>query len=241
MGLQLLISCSDDNPDTETGLVKTLISRNVEAIISVSTLSDDRIYRDVEALGTPVVLLDRHRKESELDVIVSDDKSAAKALAQTLFANTQHEVVYFGGTETLVNSRLRLAGFQQALESLENPTVYAKIHHRDFSVEAGFKMLEDYYQKHQCLPERLFTASFTLMEGALQFSRLHLKDMPEDLEWATFGDNYILDLLPFTIHSAKQQYELMAEQALLNIDSKLNSNKGEGSIILERTIIKRHL
>ena len=239
-GYQLLISCSDESPATEVEVVKTLTGRKVQAIITVSTLTDYGIYEYAEAQGIPVILLDRRQPDTELDFIISDDKKAAQKLTELLLNKYSGPAVYFGGTKELDNSRLRLEGFITEVEK-KNENLEIDVHHLDFSVEAGFQMMSNYFDNNGILPARLFTSSFTLMEGALQFSRRHLDKMPEHMSWGTFGDSYILDLLPFTIHSASQKYAEMAQLALSAVVAKLNGQVYQNNIVLEREIISRKL
>ncbi len=238
-GYQLLISSSDDSPETEIEVVKTLTGRKVEAIIAVSTLINYEIYEQAEERGIPVILLDRHQPQTHLDFIVSDDKKAAYGLTKLLLNSNPDSITYFGGTETIENSRLRLAGFNKALNEVQKGKIKTEVFHRDFSVESGFQMMSDYFDLHQTLPDTLFTSSFTLMEGALQFSRQYLRQMPDQLNWGTFGNSYILDLLPFTIHSAQQCYEQMASQVLMMLESKAKKEAYQQQVVLERELIRR--
>ncbi|WP_062260260.1 substrate-binding domain-containing protein [Endozoicomonas arenosclerae] len=238
-GYQLIISCSDDEPEMEEKLVRTLTGRKVEAIISVSTVTDYRVYHQAEKRGIPVILLDRFQSGAALDSIISDDRKAAKELTRVMLTGRPGAIAYFGGNQALDNCRLRFQGFSEALEESGEAENIATVHHLDYSVEAGYSMMKDYFRQHQSLPEKLFTGSFTLMEGVLQFTRKHLDKMPEQIDWATFGDSYILDLLPFTIHSARQQYEEMAKQAMGSLDAKFNKREYQSQIVLDREIICR--
>ena len=238
-GFQLLISSSDDDLETEVNLVKTLIGRKVEAIIAVATVSDYSIYKNAEQQGIPVILLDRIQEYCKLDYIVSDDKATANSLAKILLNHGQGDLVYFGGNQSMDNSRHRLAGFKDAITEHPSASESLQIFHQDYSVEAGYNMMRDYYKQHQKLPERLFTASFTLMEGTLQFVRKHLDVTDKSLNWATFGDSYVLDLLPFTVHSARQNYKEMASMLVSHLEKKVNKLPYEHQVILPREIIAR--
>ena len=238
-GFQLLISSTDDNPDTELQLIKTLIGHKVDAIISVACLTDYSIYQYAQAQGIPAVLLDRYEGSHGLDYIISDDKASAQALTTQWLKHCQGDLVYFGGPESMHNSLQRLTGFKEAVDLAHYSSGVAHIYHQDYSVAAGYQMMEAYCQNHQQPPHHLFTASFTLMEGALQFSRRHIAEYSKNWHWASFGDSYMLDLLPFPVHSARQEYPLMAEQVMSILAKKSGKQAYDGQAVLSRHIVER--
>ncbi len=59
-GFQLIISCSDDDPDTEMSVANLLLGRRIDALIVASSLpAEHRFYRDIQEKGTPVIAIDR--------------------------------------------------------------------------------------------------------------------------------------------------------------------------------------
>lgn len=64
-GVQLLISCSDENPGQETLVVNNMVARQVDGLIVASSMLNDADYHKLSE-QLPVVLFDRHINDSAL-------------------------------------------------------------------------------------------------------------------------------------------------------------------------------
>lgn len=237
-GYQWLLCCTQDDPDTEKSIIKDLPSRKVQAVMTVSALWEDSLYRKIEQQKIRVVAIDRRLPDSSISSIISDEKLAARDLCQVLLdQKPKHEpLVYFGGISTMECSEQRLAGIHLALEESSSPNQDIQFFHRDYSMAAGYQLAEEYFETNNELPKHLFTGSFTLMEGVLKYIRKHPGSRPQSLNWATFGDSYLLDLLPFTIHSCRQEYGKIAQQFFAMLEENHNSQA-----VIPRTLVKRSL
>lgn len=69
-------------------------------------------------------------------------------------------------------------------------------------------MLAETEAKLGRLPQAIFTASYTLLEGVLRYLTEQKMDLllNRQLHLATFDDHDILNALPFHIHSIKQNH-----------------------------------
>ena len=238
-GYQLLISCTGEQPETEKQLIQVLASRQVDAFVVASSLDDYSPYLDIESGGTPVVLVDRTLPHTRLNCITSDDCTAVRELVTVLLQQVPEGPVYLGGILSTNNSQLRLKGYRDALTAADRPYCDERIFHRDFKKESGYQMINDYFRHHGCLPQCLFTSSFTLMEGVLRFAREHLQNLPDHPAWGTLGGSFLLDWLPFPVQSAPQNYKLMAHTTMTILDDKLNGRPCEQQVTLQRKITRR--
>ena len=83
-GYQLLISCSEDNPEIEKKCVAHLKQRRVDALVISSSFvstKDYIFYNDWENSETPLFALDRTLSASIFRSIVGADKEDSKTLA----------------------------------------------------------------------------------------------------------------------------------------------------------------
>ena len=67
-GVQLLISCSDENPGQETVVVNNMVARQVDGLIVASSMLNDADYQKLSE-QLPVVLFDRHMNDSSLPLL----------------------------------------------------------------------------------------------------------------------------------------------------------------------------
>ena len=73
-GVQLLISCTDENPGQETMVVNNMIARQVDGLIVASCMHNDADYLKLSE-QLPVVLFDRCPSDSTLPLVMTDSIS----------------------------------------------------------------------------------------------------------------------------------------------------------------------
>lgn len=240
-GLQLVIACSDDNPTQEKQAIERLLDRQIELIITAPTHQDPHFYDDVSPY-TQIVLLDRYVPELDLSFVVSDDCGKTAELVERI-ARTYRpsEFYYFGGLLSLSPSESRLQGFQQGLAQVGYTPDARCIFHRDYQPESGYILCEQAVQQLGRLPQAIFTASYTILEGVLRYLSQHQKMdwlVERRLHLATFDNHDILDALPFHIHSVEQNHRYIAESLFRHIKAK-RANRNEPNEKAECRIIWR--
>ncbi|MCE1736954.1 catabolite repressor/activator, partial [Enterobacter hormaechei] len=84
-GYQLLIACSEDQPDNEMRCVEHLLQRQVDAIIVSTALPPEHpFYQRWANRSLPIIALDRALNSEHFISVVGDDLEDAKMLAQEL-------------------------------------------------------------------------------------------------------------------------------------------------------------
>ena len=68
-GLQLLIACSDDDPELEQQAVEGLVGRQIDALIVASSKTSDEYYQALTK-QLPVLQIDRHIGQSDLPLVL---------------------------------------------------------------------------------------------------------------------------------------------------------------------------
>ncbi len=219
-GYQILIACSDDNPDTEKEVASTLISRRIEALFVASTMPNaSHFYQNLQAMGTPVIAIDRPLDDEYFACVISEDFNSALELTRSVLDNSVRSIGLIGALPELSVSQERQLGFEDAIEpyGLVPLLGYGEHFHRNDArtvftrwVDAG------------CVPDAVVATSYTLLEGILDVL-LEYPDLMQRIRLATFGDNRLLNFLPTKINSMPQQFELIADSALelaLNASAK---------------------
>ena len=209
-GLQLLIACSDDDPELEQQVVAGLVQRQVDALIVASSASDDAAYRQLTE-RLPVIQLDRHIGQSTLPLVISDACRATAELVQAL-ARGQEAVYFLGGQLALSPSRHRLAGYELGLQRAGIEARPEWIWMADYRPASGYRMMEQLHHELGRLPGALFTASFTLLEGVLRYLNEHHL-LAEPIRLGTFDDHELLDCLPIAVDAVAQDCEALAGAA----------------------------
>lgn len=219
-GYQILIACSDDNPETEKSVADTLIGRRIDALFVASTMPNaSEFYLQLQKSGTPVIAIDRPLDDEFFACVISEDFNAAFELTDSVLFQEIRSVGLIGALPDLSISQERQMGFESAVKQKGiTPLLgYGEHFHRD----DGRHVLQSWIDKG-CVPDAVVSTSYTLLEGILDVL-LENPDIMKNIRLATFGDNRLLNFLPLKINSLPQQFELIADSALelaLNASAK---------------------
>ncbi|HFL2736601.1 TPA: catabolite repressor/activator [Pseudomonas aeruginosa] len=212
-GYQLLIACSDDEPETERQVVNLFRARRCDALIVASCLpAGDDTHARLVAEGLPVVAIDRQLDPQRFASVISDDQDAARRLTETLLQPAPRHIALLGARADLIISHDRAAGFRQALKDFRGEVIVE--HAEVFSRECGRRLMEQLLERLGYLPDALVTTAYVLLEGVFDVFQARADGWPEGLRVATFGDTQLLDFVPLKVNSIYQQHALIAANAL---------------------------
>ncbi|CAJ1779647.1 catabolite repressor/activator [Aeromonas salmonicida] len=230
-GYQLLIVCSEDEPATEKELAEMLASRHVDALLVASCLPpDDPFYPRQQARGIHVLAIDRAM------AVASENQKASFDLTASLLTPALKHIALITALPALTISQERKAGFEQAVAS--HTTARHLCEGAHFSRVEGYRLIKGLHQQLGQLPEALVATSYILMEGVLDYLLEQETDMSQ-LAMATFGDDRLLDFLPFGINSLPQQHDALASQALELALKAINGEYQCGLHYVSRTLKRR--
>lgn len=235
-GYQLLIACSEDQPDNEIRCIEHLLQRQIDALIVSSALPPQHPFYQRWTNGSlPIIALDRALDPDNFICVVGSDFDDAELLAQEFRQFPADSVLYFGALPELSVSQLREQGFRKAWEgdSREVKFLYANSYERE--IAAG--LFKDWLKTNE-LPKALFTTSFALLQGVIDVILKENGRLPSDLVIATFGDNELLDFLECPVLTVSQRHREIAERTLELVLACLDeANKPKPGL----TRIRRHL
>lgn len=209
-GLQLLISCTDENASQETVVVKNLVSRQVDGLIVASSMQNDSDYVKLSE-QLPVVLFDRHINDTQLPLVITDSLTPTAELVERLARANPDEIYFLGGQQRLSPTRDRLAGFMQGLERAGVTPRPEWIIHGNYHPSSGYEMFAALCAKLGRPPKALFTAACGLMEGVLRYMNQHHL-LESDIHIASFDDHYLYDSLTVPIDTVKQDVPRLAQE-----------------------------
>lgn len=235
-GYQILIGCSDDDPETEISLASALISRRIDALFVASCLPHaSEHYLAIQQKGTPIIAIDRPLDDEHFACVVSEDFSAAFELTHSLLSEHVETVGLIGALPDLNISKERQLGFESALSGKQKTTIVGYGEH--FNREEGKRILQAWLAQ-ETVPDALITTSYTLLEGVLDVLLEH-PSLMSTLKIGTFGDNRLLDFLPMKINSLPQQFEVIADSALTAALNASAKRVEAGIEFVPRTLLQR--
>lgn len=223
-GLYLIIAASDDNPAQEKKAIDRLLDRQIDLLITAPTHQEPHYYKSVRK-QTLLLQLDRYVPELEISSVVSADREKiAELIEKMVHRYALTEFFYFGGQLSLSPSLSRLHGFEQGLENADLQPTSGWILHKDYQPQSGYELMAETVDRLGRVPQAVFTASYTILEGVLRYLTEHKltdKLINQELHLATFDDHPLLDALPFHIHSIAQDHDQIVRQLFDLIREKL--------------------
>lgn len=207
-GVQLLISCTDENPGQETVVVNNMVSRQVDGLIVASSLLNDTDYQKLSE-QLPIVLFDRHMNDSSLPQVITDSITPTRELIADIARQHPDEIYFLGGQPRLSPTRDRLEGFKQGLAQAGVTLRPEWIIHGNYHPSSGYEMFAALCAQLGRPPKAVFTAACGLLEGVLRYMGQH-NLLQSDMRLASFDDHYLYDSLAIPIDTIRQDNRQLA-------------------------------
>ncbi|KAA5971601.1 substrate-binding domain-containing protein [Pantoea sp. M_9] len=238
-GLQLLISCTDENAGQERVVVDNLVARQVDGLIVASSMSGDSDYVKLSE-QLPVVLFDRYMDETQLPLVITDAITPTAELVEKLARANPDEIYFLGGQARLSPTRDRLAGFLQGLEQAGVTPKPEWIIHGNYHPSSGYEMFAALCARLGRPPKALFIAACGLMEGVLRYmSQHHL--LKSDIRIASFDDHYLYDSLSVAIDTVEQDVPRLAQECFTLLTALIAEQEpASNRKVLPATLRLRH-
>ena len=205
----------------EQTIFDDLMGQMVDAIIinAIYTSENDIISR-VVAQGVPVVMIERFRDISGIDIININNLEGAATATRHLIANGHLKIAFIGvypGYGAV--EKQRFAGFKQTMDyaGLEVPEHFVHLT-SDYTIDCGYRVMESIYYNGD-IPTALFTTSDLLACGALQSLYKHNIKVPDDISIVGYDNTLSRSGAP-PFSSIEMHPEMIGEAALKMIEER---------------------
>jgi len=224
--------------DDEHLMQKVSNNRLMDGIIIASLTHDHPLFKRLQTLQYPFVMIDRPLEYADqINYVSIDNVQAAEALTTHLIRLGRRRIAHITGDMRISDAHERLQGYKNALTHAGLP-----IDH-DLIVEGHFNRLSGYEATKHLLsyaPDAVFAASDTVAVGVLQAAREAGLGVPEDLAVIGFDDVDVAAQSIPTLTSVRQPLiEKGAVATRLLIDLIQGRVSGPQHIILNAELIIR--
>lgn len=238
-GYQLIVCCSDDDPDAEEALLTSLLERQVDAIAHVpcSTQGAELVRR--VAPGVPVVEYARRSTLDDIDSIVGDESLGSQLLVERMIAAGHQRIAMFAGPPQLSTTVARVSGFRAAislagLESAACPVIYGA-----YRADSAEHLVRELLQEH---PEvtSLFLSSSSIVLGGVRALRSLSLHVPQDISVAGFLNPPWFDVLenPVTTYELplKEMGSMVADLLLRRLEEPVEERQPRAVRLVGRLV-----
>ena len=90
----------------------------------------------------------------------------------------------------------------------------SKIQETGYDIRDGYEMTHKLFKENTRFPQAFFTSALTLLEGLFQYCKEHNPEALNKTQIASYDDHPMLDYVPGTIQSVRQNAEEIAIKSL---------------------------
>lgn len=184
-GVLLLLADTREDAGREVKMLRSLIQRQVDGIIYMSTT--ERLSPDLATgCDIPTVIFELAEDNPHVASVRIDEVGASEALTEHLVEHGYPSFAGVVGPDTMMNSSLRLAGFERALDRARIPASLRWSSYAGTTREAGFRAGRSLFDRDQ--PVRaVFTGNEDLAIGVISAATEAGLRVPEDVAVAAFN------------------------------------------------------
>jgi len=237
-GYSVMLSNTDENPSKEETCLNLLRDENVAGVIFSPTSQAVEHLSEISSMYMPVVIIDRHVHDADVDNVLIDNIPSAHALTSHLIEHRYRRIggIFGGGS---VTGRERREGFLRALQDNNIKPNYDLIKYSKPREEEGYntamKLLE-----LENPPDAIITSNSLLAAGVLLAIREKKLQIPGDIAFASFDDTTWAQLINPALTVIEQPtYEIgrtATELLIKRIQDPARSNR---EVVLKTRLIVR--
>jgi len=238
-GYNLILGGTGGDPDREERFIHNLIRRHVDGII-ISLVSDrSHLMRIIERAQIPFVILDRPLDNCDLPMAVMDNYAGGKMAAEYLLSLGHRSFACITGPRDISNTRDRLNGFRDSLDSVGVSLDESSVVEGLFSYESGRFGAETLVDRGGAFTA-LWAQNDLMAIGALNRLRELGISVPGDVSLMGLDDVDDSRMCVPPLTTIAQPYRKIADAA---VNLLLNLSRGGGignqNIILPPTLVVR--
>jgi LacI family transcriptional regulator len=190
-GYSVLITTSDEDPETEYAEVDEMLQRHVDGLLVIpARIRQSRLTRSLFG-KTPVVAFDRPVPDPTIDTVLVQNAIGSRRITEHLIEHGHRHITFFALSRSLFTISTRFAGYRRAMQEagLEVCPIF------DCSSEEITEQILKAKMEGDTPPTAVITSNTLVTRYILgAISRLGLR-VPNDLAFAGFDD---FDLAEFT-------------------------------------------
>jgi LacI family transcriptional regulator len=115
-GYSVIITTSNEDPDTEYAEADQMLQRNVDGVVVIpARLNQSRMTRALFG-KTPVVAFDRPVSDPTVDVVLVQNTAGARRMVEHLIEHGHQRIAFMGLSRSLFTINTRFMGYRRALQ-----------------------------------------------------------------------------------------------------------------------------
>jgi LacI family transcriptional regulator len=212
-GYQIVISNTEEDPDTESRNVEALTSRKVDGLIIASAHRNGNLnyFRSLDRSGTPYVLIDRLIAGVDANYVGVKDEDLGAMATEHLIAQGAKRIAHIRGP-AVSTAKGRLRGYRRALERRGMKIRPEYIVPGQFGDSGGYSAMLQLLKLSQ-RPDAVFCYNDPVAAGAIKAVLEAGIKVPDEIAIVGAGNVHYSDLLRVPLSTVDQSSSLIGERA----------------------------
>ena len=237
-GYNVMLCNTDEDPIKEKRCLDMLRVENVAGIILSPTSKGIENFTETYSLGIPMVMIDRHVSNFDVDNVLIDNVSSAHTIVTHLIEHGYRRIAGIFGAKSITGQERR-DGFLKALKDHDIKPTHDLIKYSDPRENDGFKTAMKLFQRSE-RPDAIFTSNSLLASGILRAIRKCKLSIPEDIAVASFDDTSWAKLIEPALTVIEQPtYEIGRTATEMLIKRIADPSRSNREVVLKTKLIIR--
>lgn len=240
----ILLSSSYEDPEVELKFAKLFSQKQVEGIIIISEILNQKLLYKLDELKIPTVVINRFYNIEEAPTVTINNKSAAYNMTDYLTMMGHKDIAYVALRKDMdrTNEKYKIMGYKDAMEKsgLKPSVLYAEGTDEASAIEVFNQYEDDFRNKKYSV---LFCSQDLLAVNLMNAMRDNGLRVPKDMSFAGFGGAQLSELYRPKLTTVKEPYydigAVAIRKLLKSIDSDKTDKMEDETILLPVQIIKR--
>lgn len=236
--MSIVLCNTDEDPEKQKMYLRVMQAERVAGlIISPTNIEED--FAELERVGIPIILLDRHTDPYEADAVTIDNVAGAYLAVKHLIDLGYKRIGMIGGSLHLTTGLERYEGYRKALESAGLKIDERLIKVGNFRADSAYRLAQEFINSPHP-PRAMFVANNLMTLGTLQAMREKRVRIPEDIALVGFDDMpWASELCPPLTAVSQPTYELGQETVHLLLRRLANPDAPIRRVTLQPRLVVR--
>jgi LacI family transcriptional regulator len=231
-GYSVVLCNSDEDPDKEAAYVAAVRAEQMAGVL-ISPSGRMETLRELQASGTPTVLVDRSIEGLAVDAVLVDNEHGAAEATRHLVHGGYRRIACVTGPRRVSTAADRLSGYRRALREAGLPYTKDLVRHANFREVGGFEAMTSLLDG-DARPDAVFAANNLTAVGVLESLAAHGRRVPDDIAVVAFDEIPWADLVrPSITTVAQPTYELGRTGARLLLDRIKSPSRPPSRVTLQ--------
>lgn len=235
-GYNIMICATGDSKESEQTYLNFVRNKMADGIIILnSTLTENEMK--MASAAFPVVQCSEYIDTKTTPFVSIDNQKAAYDAVEQLIQSGRRQIVYLGVENDLISSRLRLAGYRQALADNGIAFDAKRVLFGNYGYRSASRALSEFINGRGEL-DAVFAISDRMAAGAITALRQKGRRVPEEVSVMGFDNTDITYMFEPSISTVAQPQSEMGECAFRLLLDVFNKQETENLILKHKLILR---